>query len=339
MDTTEREKKPLLTLSIAAYNVEKYIEKCILSGILDGEDREKIEIIVVNDGSTDGTLKKIKNISDNYPNIIRIIDKKNGGYGSTINESIKLAEGKYFKLLDGDDWLDTAELKNLVNELENIDEDMLLMDYKKIYMERDNIIEEERCGINYLIKKEVYSYQHIKNIYITNPGSAIKTTLLKNEEIKLQENCFYTDHMFIFFCIAHSKSFKYIDNAMYQYRLGRDGQSVSLQGLLKHTDDTLKVLNAEFDYLRKIKLEPEQLDIIHDYMAILAKDVIVCNLLHNCTPNRKQQIKSIDKTIKQKNYYIYKKMEKINRSIKILRSTKYIMYKLCHYNELRKCMK
>lgn len=103
----------ILTISIAAYNVEKYIGKT-LDSLINDDVMDKIEVLIENDGSTDNTAGIANEYVKNYPNTFKLINKQNGGYGSTINRSIKEAQGKYFKQLDGDDFLDTENLRKLV---------------------------------------------------------------------------------------------------------------------------------------------------------------------------------------------------------------------------------
>lgn len=94
----------ILTVSVAAYNVEKTIARTLDSCCADGV-REQLEVIIVNDGSKDGTVDVVRSYCKRYPDTFKLIDKENGGYGSTLNCSIRAATGKYFKPLDGDDWV------------------------------------------------------------------------------------------------------------------------------------------------------------------------------------------------------------------------------------------
>lgn len=116
----------LLTISIAAYNVEKYLEKALTSMICSPTAMEKLEVIIEDDGSTDGTLSIAKKYEKLYPDVYRAIHKENGGYGSTINNSIVLAQGKYFKQLDGDDWFDTENIEQFLNWLSAVDADFVV---------------------------------------------------------------------------------------------------------------------------------------------------------------------------------------------------------------------
>ena len=92
----------ILTISIAAYNVEKFLDKT-LSSLCNESLSEDLEVLIIDDGSTDKTGNIAKQYEKKYPNIFRYVYKENGGHGSTINKGIELAQGKYFRVLDGDD--------------------------------------------------------------------------------------------------------------------------------------------------------------------------------------------------------------------------------------------
>ena len=112
-----------LTLVVPCYNSEEYLNHCLDTLIVGGDD---VEIIVVNDGSNDRTLEIAKEYQTQYPSIIKIIDKENGGHGSGINCGIKEAKGLFFKVCDSDDWFDQdsyLKLLKMVNFYLNSDDD------------------------------------------------------------------------------------------------------------------------------------------------------------------------------------------------------------------------
>ena len=113
----------ILTVSIAAYNVQNYIKKT-LDSLLVGKI-DDLEILVEDDGGTDNTINIVKEYEKKYPNVVKLIHKENGGYGSTINKSIEIASGRYFKQLDGDDWYDSENFTDFLNILRKIDVDAI----------------------------------------------------------------------------------------------------------------------------------------------------------------------------------------------------------------------
>ena len=115
----------LLTLVIPTYNMEKYLTKC-LESVTAPCIPPTLEVIVVNDGSKDRSLDIMKAFQQKRPDIIRIIDKENGHYGSCINAGLQMAKGKYFRPLDADDWMDTEVLSKLLNVLKNCDTDLFI---------------------------------------------------------------------------------------------------------------------------------------------------------------------------------------------------------------------
>ena len=114
----------ILTVTIPSYNTEKYIDEC-LPYLIDERIISDIEILIVSDGSIDNTVSVAQKWADKYPDSIRVIDKENGGHGSTINRGILEATGKYFKVVDGDDWVVTENFVKLIEFLKGVDVDLI----------------------------------------------------------------------------------------------------------------------------------------------------------------------------------------------------------------------
>jgi len=123
----------LLTITIPTYNVENYLGRCLDSLTYDESILDDLDIIVVNDGSKDNSLKVAKEYEKKY-SCIRVIDKENGGHGSTINVGIKLAKGKYFRVIDSDDWVNIDEFKEYINTLKKLDQDIILTDFSREFI-------------------------------------------------------------------------------------------------------------------------------------------------------------------------------------------------------------
>lgn len=232
----------LLTISIAAYNVEKTIEEC-LNSFLPCKHFGELEILVINDGSKDRTVEIVSEYVKEYPGIIYLINKENGGHGSTLNKSLKLATGKYYRAVDGDDWVDAAELDKLCDSLEKVDVDVIMDDYREVYPDHDKIVSRRK---NNEIGKQ-YSFDEVFNSNVTDDSllimanSTVKTQRLRDVGMKIQENCFYADTEMYFYIGLAAETVMFVDACVYQYRLGNAGQSVSNEGIYRHVEDLIKI--------------------------------------------------------------------------------------------------
>ena len=223
----------LLTVSIAAYNVSEFIRETLDSLLLDREHMRLLEVIIVNDGSTDDTLETAKEYSRQYPETFRVIDKKNGGYGSTINASLAEAGGRYYRLLDGDDRADPDALGALLDYLKTADADLVVSPYsivkgEKIPVPHHPDIPEKKTSLSSLRLKDKLFQMH---------GLTVKTETLRRYGHPVTEHCFYTDIEYVYYCLASSETIVRFDSPVYNYRMDVDGQSVSLAGIRKHYKD------------------------------------------------------------------------------------------------------
>ena len=180
----------ILSVSIASYNVEKFIRKALDSCCVP-EIMDRLEVLVVNDGSTDSTLEIAREYETQYPQTFRVIDKKNGGYGSTVNASIKAATGKYFRLLDGDDWFDRDGLVRFIDELTQAEEDMIIAQFKRVFEEDGH--EELRDEAEDIKEKVVHFDALSGHDWFTMHAISYRTKILQENDIRLTEHCFYTD--------------------------------------------------------------------------------------------------------------------------------------------------
>lgn len=241
----------LLTISIAAYNAEDYIAKAIESLILPDDWMERLDVIVVNDGSTDHTALVVEKYVTQYPGSIRLINKQNGGLGSTYNVSSKIAKGKYFRLLDADDWYCTDNLISYLKYLMNTDADLIFSPYKEIYKKP----KQEK-----IIDRWSYLQQNNQNIWESpspdfSPAMhelAIRTVCMDPEGFNVSEHCYYVDNEYVFQCIVRAKTLAFYPQPIYCYLLGRAGQSMSLEGTRKHYRDIVCVSESIYKYCEKI---------------------------------------------------------------------------------------
>ena len=121
----------LLSVAIPCYNSQDYMGKCIRSILNGGDD---VEIIIVDDGSSDKTLSIAKRYESKFPGIIKVVHQENGGHGEAVNTGIANATGKYFKVVDSDDCLGKRALASVLDQLKEFEEintevDMLIANY------------------------------------------------------------------------------------------------------------------------------------------------------------------------------------------------------------------
>ncbi len=226
-----------LSVSVAAYNTEATIHETLSSFISDPDLLEHMEIIVVNDGSTDATSSIAHEFEANYPGTVVVIDKPNGGYGSTINASIQIARGKYYRLVDGDDWIDADHLKEYLAFLSQSEADMVVSPYYEVYKSRrlvDNHpeIPSEATDLNALKPDCLFFVMH---------EIAVRTDRLRDLGLQISEHCFYTDTEYNVSAFLCAKTIARFNQPLYCYRLGVNGQSMSLAGIRKHYKDMISV--------------------------------------------------------------------------------------------------
>lgn len=240
----------LLTISIAAYNVERYLDKA-LETLAAVKNRDCLDVIVVNDGSKDETSELAHSYERQHPGFIRVLDKRNAGYGSTINASLRVARGAYFKLLDGDDWVKPAELDKMLDGLSATDSDVVVTPY--------DIVQEGTGNVTPVrVKGDYDGKSHRLLDFMTGQAFpmhalAFRTEMLVKNGVSITERCYYTDYEYTVKPLLYAETISFIDADVYQYRIGREGQSVSLASMKKNVDMAITTsLNLASFYEEKV---------------------------------------------------------------------------------------
>ena len=247
----------ILSISVAAYNLGEMIRENLESFVnVDSETLSKLEILVTNDGSTDNTEKIVKEYVKKYPNSIFLINQTNQGAGSTVNSGIKHATGKYFKMIDGDDWVETKNLSKIIASLEKTDADLVLTDMLTYNEAKKSITDQSGYEIksNSLLKFSDVA----DNLDIQMHNTMYKTELLKKHQIRL-DNGFYSDIEYVLLPLPFVQTILYLSIPLYVYRIAREGQSMSKASMRKNATQHQLVLKRLIDEYKSIKLplEPE----------------------------------------------------------------------------------
>ncbi|MBQ7344991.1 MAG: glycosyltransferase family 2 protein [Oscillospiraceae bacterium] len=228
----------ILTVSIAAYNVAEYIRHT-LDSIISKGCIDALQILVVDDGGKDDTLKIVKEYEEKYPDSVFGVHKENGGYGSVLNTSIRLAKGKYFKQLDGDDWFVTENMDKFVELLRGIDADYVITPMR-MFNEVDESIVLKDYFADVAEGKYLFDEMDFKQISPMH-CSTFRTEVLQKNDIKITEHCFYTDVELVNRPVPYMETVYVWHEPVYVYRVGREGQSVSKTGVRKHYKEHEKV--------------------------------------------------------------------------------------------------
>ncbi len=257
-DMMKRFSGKLLSIIIPTYNMDNLLSRC-LDSMLVPSQLSRLEIIVVNDGSQDDSLAIAKDYEQKYQNTIRVIDKKNGGHGSCINVGISQASGKFFKIVDADDWLTPRDLILHLNFLERASADMVVTNYLRVYdQEEGELISyserlEERDYSIYqfyeamTIDHSCFSYAHMHAI-------TYRTDILRKNKLKITEKSFYVDQEYISLPHQYINSVTFEDIVLYRYHIGRLGQSVAPDMAKKKSYDNYKILKNIFSLIESFPL-------------------------------------------------------------------------------------
>lgn len=217
----------LLSIIVPVYKVEPYINKCLDSLIVSPDLMEKLEVIIVNDGTPDNSAEMSREYVKRYPGTFRQIDKENGGHGSAWNVGLSEAQGKYVKFLDSDDWL--TNLEEFMCRLDSCDSDIVLTNYQIYHLQRDEY-ERRLTSIDFDVERAVcqdllhslrYGYIEINFWY-----ACYKTTILKPLWPLFAEKVMYDDSVLSFAPIVYGRTIIAFNIDLYNYLLGREGQSM-----------------------------------------------------------------------------------------------------------------
>lgn len=273
--------KPLFTFIIPAYNGSPYIDESIHSlineRILETNIHIFYEVIIVNDGSTDNTVAKAKNHAKIWnkrtrPDFIRVIDKKNGQYGSVINRGIKEAKGFYLKVLDVDDTLHQSSLIELVKIVHGLQKkpDVIFTDhtFEKVAVNKQEL-QSLRKWFNPYELMEVNEIRWPKDL-ITMHSVIYRTNLLRDIGYEQIEGVYYSDSQYSLIPLEYANTVYYIDVPLYRYYIGRGEQSINLKVMVKNRVHQLKVLERIWS---EVNFEFKNDKKLHKYLRTVMKQM------------------------------------------------------------------
>lgn len=236
-----------LSIVVPSYNVEGCLRRCANS-LLNCESTADIDIIIVDDGSTDSTPELADALARQSDGVVRVIHQKNKGHGGAVNTGIAAAHGLYLKIVDADDWLDpTAYAKVLsflrLQTMNMTPVDMVLTNY--VYEKKS---EDIQTVINYkhaITPNKVLTWDDLRtfymNQYLLMHAIIYRTEVVRQAGLKLPEHTFYVDFIYAYQPLPYIKTMTYLNVDFYHYFIGRQGQSVAKETMIKRVDQLLRV--------------------------------------------------------------------------------------------------
>ncbi|MGM9767305.1 MAG: glycosyltransferase family 2 protein [Candidatus Cryptobacteroides sp.] len=311
----------VLSIIVPTYNMERYLSYC-LDSFLVQKNRERIEVIIVNDGSTDCSLEIAKGYAARFPDVYKIIDKKNGNYGSCINAALLTATAEYVKVVDADDSVDTFNLDLFINFLRDNRLDLALSDFTWVDTERNKLKE-----TTYLLGKTILTIEEacIQEAFKNMEMHAVtyRKKMLIDAGYRQTEGISYTDQQWIFAPMANVRQVGVFNAPVYQYMVGRAGQTIDEEVKLRRMKDRVSYVMdmiKQYDtlYSRSSKEVKGYLD-ARIYPNI--KDIYVSYFTHYQKIDR-GLIHSFDINFLEASKLLYHELGHSNRYIEIWRSLK-----------------
>jgi len=240
----------LLTIVVPVYKVEAYINKCLDSLIIEPELMEKMDVLIINDGTPDNSAEMSREYVKRFPGVFRQIDKENGGHGSVWNLGVQEAYGKYVKFLDSDDWLEN--LGAMIRKLEQTDADLIItssishcpgeelwkLEIKD--MEFDRVYDADRFD---------WLGNRSHGNYIFHHCAIYKTQMFRQYYPLFLEKQPYDDVILGAAPIIGAKTLVAWNLEVYQYLMDREGQSISLEVQRRNISAKIRVHQSTIAFI------------------------------------------------------------------------------------------
>lgn len=304
----------VLSVAIPSYNSAEYMSHAIDSLLPGGED---IEIIIVNDGSTDETQKIAEEYERKFPGIVRVIQQENGGHGEAVNTGLRNATGLYYKVVDSDDWVNEDALQQILDKLKEFIENQEMVDmlisnyvYEKVALGKQKVINYHSC----LPKDRIFGWSEIGKFRssqnILMHSVIYRTKMLRECKLELPKHTFYVDNIFVYQPLPYVKKMYYMDVDFYRYYIGREDQSVNEKVMMGRIDQQLRVTKIMIDSHDLTKISCKQL---RKYMVKYLVMMMTVSSVFLVKINTKESLEKKDelwKYLKSKNARLYREMNK-----------------------------
>ena len=238
-----------LTIAVPIFNMEWCLKKNMAT-YDDSRLIGRLEVICLNNASEDGSKSIIEKYVDARPEIFRLIDRPSRGYGSAINTALAAAEGRYFRIIDADDWVNTEELAKLTDALETCEADVVLTDYRIVDMSshKETPVRAGDKGAPYgeLLMDCRWPGITLPSIHNTT----YRTGLLRESGFEMPDQRFFVDEQYVILPYLRANSIIYYPYDVYRYLVANPEQSTSPKNrarYLLHREENLKDILAAYE--------------------------------------------------------------------------------------------
>ncbi len=309
-----------ITFAVPCYNSADYMDACIESILKCGDD---IEVVIVDDGSTkDDTPAKADAWAAERPDVVRVVHQENGGHGQAVNTGLANASGLYFKVVDSDDWLDEAAMREVMSYLRaqrdraeagQAATDLVIGNY--VY---EKVAEGTRTVMHYrnvFPEGREFGWDEVGHFgqsqYLLMHSVIYRTELLRDMGLELPKHTFYVDNIFVYVPLPHVKTLYYRDVDMYRYFIGREDQSVNESVMMGRIDQQLRVTRCMIDAVRLPDAVPQKR--LEHYMEnYLSMMMCICSIFLRMidTDEAEDKREAIWDYLKERNPDVYRRIRR-----------------------------
>lgn len=328
----------ILSIIVPCYNAATYMRHAIES-LLVG--KEHVEILLVDDGSTDETAQIADEYANEYPTIVRAIHQENGGHGKAVNTGLSKATGMFIKVVDSDDWVDADAYKEILSFLEGESEkedtiDMLVSNF--IYDKQGVKRKKAMNYASFLPTNRVFSWDEVHfplgKYLLMHSVIYRRDIVVQQAQLELPIHTFYVDNIYVFNPLPYVKKIYYLDINFYHYFIGRDDQSVNEKVMISRIDQQLKVNRLLINYYAQLDdIDSSLRTYLFRYIEIITT-VSSILLLKSGTKENLRKKRALWNYIKRKDVHLYRELRwglfgtGVNLPWKLGRKTAIGVYKL-----------
>lgn len=326
---------PLVTIVIPAYNVEEYIDECVESAIK--QTYKNIEIIIINDGSTDNTKEKISKYTDEK---VKIFSKENEGLSATRNLGINKANGKYIYFLDSDDKMDLNLIEACVRAAEENNLDIVNFD-GEIFYDEENLIRKGDLIYNkskylkseVMTGREYFKLSNNKNVYSSMVCLYFfKKSFLEENNLTFKKGILHEDELFTAVALILNCKVKYINKVFFYRRIRRDSIMTSKK-TLKNSNGYLEVAEDLTKIVQRLDLDNETRELVISKIVNFYNSAIINSYKARINEKDKKEIIEFSKNLN----YLLRRNILINNKALIIKAKFYNISYMIYY--LKICIK